>query len=404
MNYKAHFSVTTFNLLAPCYHKVELSDCSTQQQQNKRQPPERTICAAEKLNCRNGECVTSPRIARPYSPTSGSNRSLVPMSALKKWSQFFLESIEKYRGSFSCKTLESQTKYRWKARAQKLVDFIKEQLTTDVICLQEYWCTQPEWCSIFQENFSREYEMYTAKRSGKKADGLFTMVRRNSCWKVVDTEVYYFHDCGERLLLATVLSLNKAEGDLQQEKEVPFQMLLINTHLSFPHGSWGLSLRLNEVRKLLDFVDSYLELHPGQVKAVVLVGDFNATLEDPVCEQIVSRGFTNSYLLTHGNENVVTHCNHNGHSLPVDKVYYKLVAPYYNNAAENVLKSSQIGSSEMTFVTSLLTENTKVRMIPVEATVFPPHLGAEQWPTISEYNLSDHRPLRVLFQVQFQDV
>jgi len=40
----------------------------------------------------------------------------------------------------------------------------------------------------------------------------------------------------------------------------------------------------------------------------------------------------------------------------------------------------------------------------VEATVFPPHLGAEQWPTISEYNLSDHRPLRVLFQVQFQDV
>ncbi|GJQ11574.1 hypothetical protein GpartN1_g3365.t1 [Galdieria partita] len=408
MNFKANLSVTTFNLLAPCYRKIDVTQGSAQYS-NKRQPPERTICGAEKLNCKDGECLaaTSPKVTKLTSTNDAnqSDHSLVSLNTWKKWSQFFYESIQKCKASTGCKILESQVKESWKARAQKLVTFLKEQLGTDVICLQEYWCKQPEWCSIFEDHFLNEYEFYTAKRSGEKADGLVTLVRRNCDWKVVDTEKYYFRDCGERLLLATVLRLNTIEDNGQQLKEDPFDCLVINTHLSFPHGSWGKSLRLTEVKKLLEFIDSYLELHPGQVKAVVVLGDFNSSLEDPVCQQVIGRGFANSYYLTHGNENVVTHCNHKGQSLAVDKVYFKLVT-YSENVPEYLSnkKCSENGSSEMPYLSSSLAEGSKVRMVPIEATVFPPSLGVEQWPTVSEYNLSDHRPLKVMFEIQFQDI
>ncbi|EME27236.1 Uncharacterized calcium-binding protein [Galdieria sulphuraria] len=407
MNFKANLSVTTFNVLAPCYRKIDVSESSAQYQ-NRRQPPERTVCVAENYSCKDGECLTSSPKVTKLALTSGdkqSDRSLVSLSTWKKWAQAFFESIQNFQGSTGCKTLESQIKESWKTRARNLVTFLKEQLEADVICLQEYWCTQPEWCSIFENYFSSEYEFYTAKRSGDKADGLVTMVRRNSDWKVVDTERYYFRDCGERLLLATVLRLNPIESDLQQLKEDPFDCLVINTHLSFPHGNWGKSLRLTEVKKLLEFIDSYLELHPGRVKAIVVMGDFNSSLEDPVCQQVASRGFANSYYFIHGNENLVTHCNHKGQSLAVDKVYFKLVASS-KNVAECMLtkKNPQNGSSEMPYLTSSLTEGTKIRMVPIEATVFPPSLGVEQWPTVSEYNLSDHRPVKVKFEIQFQDI
>lgn len=408
MNCKVYLSVTTFNLLAPCYRKIQVSEGSSHAQ-NERQPPERTVCTAENENftCKNGECLSnSPKVSNYRSPKcrNENDHALVSCSTWKKWSQFFFESIQKYRERLDSEMLESQVKERWKTRARKLVNFLKEQLETDVICLQEYWCTQPEWCSIFQDNFSRDYDIYTAKRSGEKADGLVTLVRRNSCWKVIDTEKYYFRDCGERLLLATVLRLK--DDDMEQTKGDTFDCLLINTHLSFPHGSWGRSLRLIEVKRLLEFIDSFLELHPGQVKAVVVVGDFNSTLEDVVCQQVVSRGFANSYYLVHGNENVVTHCNHKGQSLAVDKVYFKQIAAPSQNVTECKLKKSSSEkdlTTETSHITCSLSEGIKFRMTPIEATVFPPSLDAEQWPTASEYNLSDHRPLKVLFEIEIQD-
>eukprot|EP00871_Galdieria_phlegrea_P003602 jgi/Galph1/4242/GphlegSOOS_G2896.1 len=360
-NNNMQLSITTFNLLAPCYRKIKVADQNMSpekwKQVQKRQPPTRAVCSNASCKTFNEDNAESEGNVsdETTSKSQFSSNALVAQSTWQKGSQFFLESLQKCASLVTCsEVLESEVGTVWKTRAKELTDFIGKKLCSDVVCLQEFWCTQQEWCQIFENSLSKEYDMWAAKRSGDKNDGLMTTVRKDSGWKVVDVEKYYFHDCGERLLLATLLQKSFCEG---KETDI-VSCLVINTHISFPHGCWGNCLRLKEVKKLMEYVDSYLELHPAQVNCVIISGDFNSALEDPVCEYVTNYGFLNSYPMVHGNESVVTHRNHRGDTLAADKVFFKsfTLNQYKKENEKNVVQVTTSGGNHIPipFVTRAL--------------------------------------------------
>ncbi|VVA12133.1 PREDICTED: calcium-binding [Prunus dulcis] len=157
---------------------------------------------------------------------------------------------------------ESEFRAFWVARNQRILDWLLYE-SSAIICLQEFWVGNEEFVNMYLE------------RLGDAGYSLLTAVRRD-CFRVLNYRELHFNDFGDRVgqllhvQLAAPFSQNQ-KGNVQQE------MLIVNTHLLFPHDSSLSIIRLHQVYKILQFVKSYQNENKLNPMPIILCGDCNGS-------------------------------------------------------------------------------------------------------------------------------
>eukprot|EP00850_Spirogloea_muscicola_P023748 SM000385S14626 [mRNA] locus=s385:9644:13834:- [translate_table: standard] len=215
---------------------------------------------------------------------------------------------------------ESQLKDIWLARNQQILTMLLEKASS-MICLQEFWLGSKDLVSLYQEKLGQAgYSTFTLARTNNRGDGLITAIDTSKL-SVIDYKELLFHDCGDRVaqLLRVKSKLAGADGG-------PLEMLLLNTHLLFPHNANSCLIRLRQAYKILEYVENYKLANNLPLMPIILCGDWNGSKRGQVYKFLRSQGFVSSYDLAHKytdteRQKWVSHKNHRGNICGVDFIW-----------------------------------------------------------------------------------
>lgn len=142
---------------------------------------------------------------------------------------------------------------RMEERARETAAFIRTEVAADIICLQEYYL-EAQYRQLFEAEVGvgREYDVIVHPRPNRR-EGCAVLLRRGM-FKVEAVKNMTLSRWGSRVALLVDLKarLSAPEGEEEEEEESgaepprprPHQqhssnILLLNSHLSFPHNRFG---------------------------------------------------------------------------------------------------------------------------------------------------------------------
>ena len=198
----------------------------------------------------------------------------------------------------------------WLNRHQSIIDLI-QSLNLDLICLQEYWLSEKSFIELYQSILSTKYSFHYVQRTHNLADGLAILIDRHR-FQLVNKVDLLLNDIGNRVGL--LLHLNFREHPL----------ILVNIHLTFPHDSFDIELRLKQMTKFLQMIDEYInKLDLFDRCSIILCGDLNSPFENDPVYQLLNQYFKSSYCCVHGLEPLVTHLTHRNEELCTDFIFFR---------------------------------------------------------------------------------
>ncbi|KAK2430179.1 hypothetical protein P8452_43625 [Trifolium repens] len=246
----------------------------------------------------------------------------------------------------SCR--ESEYRGCWLARNQKILDWLLFERSS-IICLQEFWVGNEELVNLYEKRLGDAgYIHFKLARTNNRGDGLLIAVQKEY-FKVVNYKELHFNDCGDRV--AQLLHVELAFPLSQCEKSVIKQeILIVNTHLLFPHDSSLCLVRLHQVYKILQYVESYQNEYQLKPLPIILCGDWNGSKRGHVYKFLRTQGFVSSYDTAHHYTDAdahkwISHRNHLGNTCAVDFIwllnpdkYRKLVKASWSEAVFEMFK------------------------------------------------------------------
>ncbi|KAF2560541.1 hypothetical protein F2Q70_00015030 [Brassica cretica] len=230
---------------------------------------------------------------------------------------------------------ESDNRAYWMGRNHRILDWLLYERSS-IICLQEFWVGNEELVRLYEKRLGDAgYLCYKLGRTNNRGDGLLTAVHKDY-FRVVRSRDLLFNDCGDRVaqLLHVELVPPYSQYDAHQ------QVLIVNTHLLFPHDSTLSIVRLQQVYKILQYVESYQQEVNLSPMPIILCGDWNGSKRGHVYKFLRSQGFVSSYDTAHRytdseSQKWVSHRNHRGNICAVDFIW--LLNP---NRYRKLLKTS----------------------------------------------------------------
>ncbi|KAB1212390.1 hypothetical protein CJ030_MR5G020703 [Morella rubra] len=202
---------------------------------------------------------------------------------------------------------ESDFREFWMTRNQGILDWLLNESSSTIICLQEFWVGNEELVHMYKRNLGDAgYITFDLARPNHRGDGLLTAIHKNYL-RVLKYQELLFNDIGDRVaqlfhVESVVPFLQNPKGSIQQE------ILIVNTHLLFPHDSSFSLVRLRQVYKILL--------------------DWNGSKRGHVYKFLRSRGFVSSYDIAHKYSDSdadahkwISHRNHRGNICGVDFVW-----------------------------------------------------------------------------------
>ncbi|KAK1321714.1 putative calcium-binding protein [Acorus calamus] len=224
----------------------------------------------------------------------------------------------------SCR--ESEYRAYWLSRNQSILDRLLYERSS-IICLQEVWVGNEEFVNMYERRLGDAgYIIFKLARTNNRGDGLLTAVHKEY-FRVLNYRDLLFNDFGDRVAqLLHVESLTpfgqSRNSNIQQ------QILIVNTHLLFPHNSSFCIARLHQVYKILQYVESYQKEHNLCHMPIILCGDWNGSKRGHVYKFLRSQGFMSSYDTAHQYTDSdadahkwVSHRNHRGNICGVDFIW-----------------------------------------------------------------------------------
>eukprot|EP00471_Norrisiella_sphaerica_P009499 CAMPEP_0184505058 /NCGR_PEP_ID=MMETSP0113_2-20130426/52788_1 /TAXON_ID=91329 /ORGANISM="Norrisiella sphaerica, Strain BC52" /LENGTH=458 /DNA_ID=CAMNT_0026894727 /DNA_START=106 /DNA_END=1482 /DNA_ORIENTATION=- len=170
----------------------------------------------------------------------------------------------------------------YRERLSKIMDMLEDE-RSDLYALQEMWVESTEVQGMFRKALKeqlRGYRILELKRTShwsKRDDGVGFLIGPDV--KVLDAQEIIFQDCGDRVALM-VLILKQGHP-----------MIVVNTHLLFPHHKYSTDIRLREVRKILCYAEAYIKENKLSNVPLVICGDFNGTPGGNVGKYMKNQGF-----------------------------------------------------------------------------------------------------------------
>ncbi|KAG6655311.1 uncharacterized calcium-binding protein At1g02270 isoform X2 [Carya illinoinensis] len=236
----------------------------------------------------------------------------------------------------SCR--ESDYRAYWLSRNHRILDLLLYERSS-IICLQEFWIGNEELVNLYEKRLGDAgYVQFKLGRTNNRGDGLLTAVRKDY-FKVLNYRELLFNDCGDRV--AQLLHVELAAPFSQfRNNDIRQEILIVNTHLLFPHDSTLCLVRLHQVYKILQLVESYQKEKELRPMPIVLCGDWNGSKSGHVYKFLRSQGFMSSYDTAHQYTDAdahkwVSHRNHRGNICGVDFIW--LLNP---NRYRRLLKAS----------------------------------------------------------------
>jgi len=163
-------------------------------------------------------------------------------------------------------TRESSFEDKYLSRHTRIIDQLvgerldgkDKQALPDVLCVQEFWVQGPSFRQLYTQRLCEErgYKLVEVERTNQRGDGVACFV--SSRVELVDSRPILFLDCGDRVgLLCRVRVKDEDEEGREGEEKEQCDVLVVNTHLLFPHNPYSSRIRLREVQKILGFIDKY---------------------------------------------------------------------------------------------------------------------------------------------------
>lgn len=219
---------------------------------------------------------------------------------------------------------ESEFRAMWVSRNQRILDWLLYK-SSSIICLQEFWVGSEELVHMYQERLGAAgYITFNLARTNNRGDGLLTAIHKDYL-RVLNYRELPFNDFGDRVaqllhVQSVVPFLPNRKGNIGQE------MLIVNTHLLFPHDSSLSLVRLHQVYKILQYVESYQRENKLKRIPIILCGDWNGSKRGHVYKFLRSQGFVSSYDDAHKYSDAdahkwVSHRNHRGNICGVDFIW-----------------------------------------------------------------------------------
>ncbi|KAJ1483017.1 Endonuclease/exonuclease/phosphatase [Baffinella frigidus] len=219
---------------------------------------------------------------------------------------------------------ESSSPELYTARNQEILDII-DGLDSDIVCLQEFWVQNEDFAQVFRTRLEGRYSWHQLERTGGRGDGLVTLLKHHI--QIKDRRDITFKDLGDRVALLLRLRV-PGSGEREGEEPPPTspwaegqpctrELILVNTHLLFPHQPYFSIIRLRELRKILSFLELYRQQYREDMP-IVMCGDFNGSPKDATYQLLRERNFTSSCA---DDTEWVTHVDHSGKMVCCDFVF-----------------------------------------------------------------------------------
>lgn len=241
-------------------------------------------------------------------------------------------------------------------RFQAIIDLITSQTPSiDIACLQEFWF-HDDVMQLFHSKLDKQYRIVKLKRTGFKTDGLAILIDRSI--NILAISPIHFNDMNRRVALLVHLLLPEEE-----------EVIIMTTHLTYCSNYIDQYLRMSQIKKVKNEIESYQKKNNVEHVPVLLAGDFNGCPEDSVYSHVIESGFVSSFKTVHNREPGVTHRVYNGEEILVDYIFYKNSSPSC--------------------------------LVPKQSTVLPAEYSDEVWP--EEFTLSDHRMIMTDFGLETRD-
>ncbi|XP_031380111.1 uncharacterized calcium-binding protein At1g02270 isoform X2 [Punica granatum] len=246
----------------------------------------------------------------------------------------------------SCR--ESDYRAYWLTRNQRILDWLLCERSS-IICLQEFWVGNEELVNIYEKRLGDAgYINFKLARTNNRGDGLLTAVRKDY-FRVLNYREVLFNDCGDRV--AQMLHVEVVAPFPEcRSNDIHQEILIVNTHLLFPHDASLSIVRLHQVYKILQCVESYQKENKLSPLPIILCGDWNGSKRGHVYEFLRSQGFVSSYDTAHQYTDAdahkwVSHRNHRGNICGVDFIwllnpisYRKLLKTSWSEAVFGMFK------------------------------------------------------------------
>ncbi|XP_062119938.1 uncharacterized calcium-binding protein At1g02270 isoform X2 [Humulus lupulus] len=222
----------------------------------------------------------------------------------------------------SCR--ESDYRAFWMTRNQSILDWLLYERSS-IICLQEFWVGNEELVDVYEKRLGAAgYMSFKLGRTNNRGDGLLTAVHKDF-FRVLNCRELHFNDCGDRV--AQLLHVELASPVSQcRNNDTRQEILIVNTHLLFPHDASLCLVRLHQVYKILQCVESYQKENNLNSMPIILCGDWNGSKRGHVYKFLRSLGFVSSYDTAHQYDDAdahkwVSHRNHRGNICGVDFIW-----------------------------------------------------------------------------------
>ena len=222
----------------------------------------------------------------------------------------------------SCR--ESDYRTYWLARNHRILDWLLNERSS-IICLQEFWVGNEELVNLYENRLGDAgYVSFKLGRTNNRGDGLLIAVQREY-FNILNYKELHFNDCGDRVaqLLHVELAFPFSKW---RNSEIRQEILIVNTHLLFPHDATLSLVRLKQVYKILQYVESYQNDFQLKPMPIMLCGDWNGSKRGHVYKFLRSQGFVSSYDTAHHYTDAdadkwVSHRNHRGNICAVDFIW-----------------------------------------------------------------------------------
>ncbi|KAK8345507.1 hypothetical protein V6Z11_A07G154700 [Gossypium hirsutum] len=220
---------------------------------------------------------------------------------------------------------ESDFRAFWLARNERIVDWLLYE-SSSIICLQEFWVGNEELVQMYEQRLGASgYDTFKLARTNNRGDGLLTAIHKEY-FRVLNYRELLFNDFGDRVaqllhVQSVIPFLQNNDDSMQQE------ILIVNTHLLFPHDSSLSIVRLHQVYKILQYLETYQRENKLSQVPVMLCGDWNGSKRGHVYKFLRSQGFVSSYDIAHeytdSDHKWVSHRNHRGNICGVDFIWLR---------------------------------------------------------------------------------